>query len=138
MNKFLRATTLWLWGGFIYYVIEILWRGHSHPAMFAVGGFCFLVIGAINNYFPWTLGVLWQALIGAAVVTATELISGLILNVWWGLGIWDYTQMPFNFAGQICLPYIAAWVFVAAFAIWLDDELRYRLFGEQKQKYRIL
>jgi len=137
-DKLLKAGTLWLWGGFIYYAIEMVWRGHSHPAMFAVGGLCLLIVGGINNHIPWGLAFLWQALLGGAVITAAELASGLILNKWLGLGIWDYSQAPFNFAGQICLPFSAAWVFLAAFAIWLDDYLRYKLFAEEKPHYKFL
>ncbi|GHU95037.1 hypothetical protein FACS1894208_07160 [Clostridia bacterium] len=138
MSKTLRAVTLWLWGGFVYYLIEVLWRGYSDPSMFVVGGFCFLVVGAINNFFPWALGFVWQSVIGAAVITAAELISGVALNVWAGLGIWDYSQMPFNFMGQICLPYSLLWVPVSAFAIWLDDYLRWKLFSEQKPQYKLI
>jgi uncharacterized membrane protein len=137
-DKALKSATLWLWGGFLYYVIELLWRGHSHPAMFAVGGLCFLLIGGINNRVPWGLGFLWQALGGGAIITATELISGLILNVWVGLGVWDYSQMPFNVMGQICLPYSLLWILISAFAIWLDDNLRWKLFNEQKPQYKLI
>ena len=138
MSRALRAATLWLWGGAVYYLIEVAWRGYSHPSMFVVGGFCFLVIGAVNNIFPWALGLVWQSVIGAAVITAAELTSGLVLNVWAGLGIWDYSQMPFNFMGQICLPYGLLWILISAFAIWLDDYLRWRLFSEQKPQYKLI
>lgn len=138
MDRVLKAITLWLWGGFLYYVIEVLWRGYSHPAMFAVGGLCFLLIGSINNIFPWSLGLLWQSLIGAAIITITELISGLIFNVWLGLGIWDYSDVPLNFFGQICLPFSAMWVILAGVAVCLDDYLRWRLFNEEKPHYKFI
>jgi uncharacterized membrane protein len=137
VNKALKSATMCIWGGFLYYAIELLWRGHSHPAMFAVGGVCFLLVGGINDRVPWELGFIWQALIGGAIITATELASGLILNKWLGLGIWDYSRMPFNFMGQICLPYSAAWVGLAAFAVWLDDYLRFKLFGDDRPHYKL-
>lgn len=138
MDRVLKAVTLWLWGGFLYYVIEVLWRGYSHFSMFFVGGLCFYFVGEINNIFPWSLGLLWQSLIGAAIITATELISGLILNVWLGLGIWDYSDVPLNFLGQICLPFSAMWVILAGVAVCLDDYLRWRLFGEDKPHYKFI
>ncbi|MDR2044158.1 MAG: putative ABC transporter permease [Clostridium sp.] len=138
MSRAIRTATLWLWGGFLYYAIEVVWRGYSHPAMFAVGGICFLLIGGINNWFPWTMGLVWQALIGAAAVTATELASGILLNRWLGLGIWDYSRMPLNFLGQICLPFSAAWAALSLFGIWLDDYLRWKLYGEQKPQYKLI
>lgn len=137
-DKVLKIITLWLWGGFIYYAIEMMWRGYSHPAMFAVGGLCFLIIGEINNVFPWDMGLLWQSLIGGAAITVIELMSGLVLNVWLGLAIWDYSGVPLNFLGQICLPFSAAWVLLAGIAIWLDDYLRWRLFNETKPHYKFI
>ena len=52
------------------------------------------------------------------------------------LGVWDYTDMPFNLMGQICLPFSAAWIVVSAAAILLDDWLRWQLYGEDKPHYR--
>ena len=138
LDRVLKSITLWLWGGFIYYAVEMAWRGYSHPTMFVVGGLCFLIIGGINNIFPWDMGLLWQSLLGGVAITAVELISGLILNVWLGLGIWDYSGIPFNLFGQICLPFCGLWVLLAAFAVWLDDWLRWRLFNEEKPHYKIL
>jgi uncharacterized membrane protein len=106
--------------------------------MFAVGGLCFLLIGSINGLFPWSMGIAWQALIGAAAVTLVELVCGIILNVWLGLGIWDYSSLPLNLFGQICPQFAAAWIPLAAFGVWLDDYLRYRLFGEEKPHYKCI
>jgi hypothetical protein len=137
MSRLLRLTTLWLWGGFLYYCIEIAWRGSSHPAMFIVGGCCFILLGGINNWFPWTLGLVWQALIGAAAVTLMELVSGLIINRWLGWGVWDYNDMPFNVAGQICLLYSLLWILLSLIGILLDDYFRWRLFDEKKPRYTL-
>jgi hypothetical protein len=137
INKALKLTTLWLWGGFIYYLIEIAWRGYSHPSMFILGGICFVTIGGINNYFPWRLGLAWQALIGAGIITALELITGLIVNRWLGLGVWDYSGLPLNVLGQISLLYSFFWIPLAAVAVLLDDILRWKLYGEQKPIYTL-
>lgn len=67
-------------GGAIYVGIEMLWRGHSHPSMFILGGLCFVSIGLINELFPWELGIVWQALIGGTMVTCLEFITGVIVN----------------------------------------------------------
>ena len=138
MSKLLRLMTLWLWGGFVFYCIELLWRGYSYPSMFVVGGVCFLIIGGINNYLPWSIGLVWQSLIGAAAVTAIELASGIVLNIWLGLGIWDYSHLPFNLLGQTCLYYSLIWVALSAVGIFLDDYLRWKLYGEQRPKYTFI
>jgi len=130
--------TLWLWGGFVFYCIELLWRGYSYPSMFVVGGVCFLIIGGINNYLPWSIGLVWQSLIGGAAVTVIELASGIVLNIWLGLGIWDYSHLPFNILGQICLLYSLIWVVLSTVGIFLDDYLRWKLYGEQRPKYTLI
>ena len=137
MAKFLRITTLWLWGGAIYTIIEVLWRGHTHWTMFVLGGVCFLSIGAINEFFSWNMPLVVQGLIGAVQVTALELCAGVILNLWLRLGIWDYSHIPFNLWGQICLPFTAVWFALSVFAVVLDDWLRYWLFKEERPHYTI-
>ena len=138
MGKALKLVTLWLWGGFIYYCIELAWRGFSHPSMFIVGGVCFVLIGGVNNYLPWRMGLVWQALIGAAAVTAVEFVGGLIINRWLGLGVWDYSGVPGNILGQVCLPYFFAWIVLSVVGIFLDDYLRWKLYGEERPHYSIL
>ena len=77
-------------------------------------------------------------LIGAGIVTILELIVGIVVNVWLGLEVWDYSNLPFNFMGQICLPFSFAWTLLSGVAIVVDDYLRYWLFGEEKPHYKIL
>ena len=137
MSKFLRLFTLWLYGGFIYYLIELAYRGHSHPSMFVLGGICFLLVGGLNNYLPWSLGLIQQCAIGGVIVTVAEFIAGCILNIWLGLGIWDYSGVPLNVMGQISLPFTFAWMALSGVAILLDDYLRWKLYGERKPKYKL-
>lgn len=138
MSKLLRLATLWLWGGFIFYCFELLTRGYSYPSMFVVGGVCFLIIGGLNNYLPWEIGIVRQALMGGAAVTTVELAPGVVLNIWLGLGIWDYSGLPLNLWGQICLLYSLLWVALSAVGILLDDYLRWKLFGEQRPQYTLV
>ena len=124
-------------GAFLYLFIEILYRGHTHWTMGILGGACFVLIGLINEILSWETPLLVQGLIGSGIITVLEFISGVILNIWLGLGIWDYSQMPFNLLGQICLPFTIAWFFLSIAAIILDDYLRYWLFKEEKPRYKL-
>jgi uncharacterized membrane protein len=134
----LKTAFLLVVGGLIYILIELLWRGHTHISMFVLGGICFVAIGLINEIFPWDFGFLWQSMIGAVVVTVLEFITGLVVNVWLGLNVWDYSDMPLNILGQICLPFSIAWIALSAIAIVLDDYLRYWLFKEEKPRYKLI
>lgn len=134
----LKLLVLAVIGGAIYVGIEMLWRGHSHPSMFILGGLCFVSIGLINELFPWELGIVWQALIGGTMVTCLEFITGVIVNIWLKLGVWDYSGLPLNILGQVCLPFYFAWVCLSVVAIVFDDYLRYWFFGEEKPHYKIV
>lgn len=138
IKNVIKMVVLLLIGGTTYFGIEMLWRGHSHWTMALVGGICFVLIGAINEYLPWELGMIQQAFTGASIVMCVELIAGLILNVWLKLGIWDYSNMPLNLWGQICLPFFFAWVALSVIAIIIDDYLRYWLFNEEKPHYQLI
>ena len=134
--KSVRPLVLFDIGGFLYVMIEMLWRGRSHWTMFIVGGLCFVLIGAINEVFTFDMPLVRQMAISAVMVTLVELLAGLIINC--NYGIWDYRNMPFNVMGQICLPYTALWFFLSLLAIVIDDYIRYWLFREEKPHYRLL
>lgn len=135
MKALLKYLFLFIVGGIIYFCIETLWRGYSHWAMIGVGGVCFVLCGLLNEVFKWDTVIWKQMLICSIIITDVEFTSGLILNVWLGLGIWDYSNMPFNILGQICLPFTLLWYVLSAPAIILDDYLRYWIFGEEKPHY---
>jgi uncharacterized membrane protein len=137
IKQWLKIFILFLIGGFIYVAIELGFRGHSHWTMFLLGGLCFILIGGLNNYIPWEMSIIKQGVIGALIVTSLEFIFGLILNLYLNLGIWDYSNMPFNILGQICLPFSIAWFFLSLAAIFVDDWLRYVLFKEEKPHYHL-
>lgn len=138
MKPLLKHAALALTGGCLYYAVELLWRGHSHWTMAVLGGVCFVLIGGLNNWLPWDMSLLAQGAAGAAIVTGAELAAGIILNVWLKLDIWDYSDLPFNLWGQICLPFSLAWVLLAVVAVVLDDWLRYWWFGEERPHYRLI
>lgn len=72
------------------------------------------------------------------VITVLEFVFGLIFNIWLGMNIWDYSALPLNIMGQVCLPFTIVWFFLSAVAIVVDDWLRYALWGEEKPRYRLL
>lgn len=137
MKNYHKDLILWVFGGLLYVGIELLWRGYSHWTMFILGGICFVCIGAINEIIPWCMPLWQQALIGTAIITMAEFAVGCIVNLWLGWNVWDYTDVPFNVLGQICLPYILLWIPVSVIGIILDDYFRYWLFEEEKPHYCI-
>lgn len=124
-------------GGLIYSLIEIIYRGNTHWTMFIVGGLCFLLVGWINKFFSWDLALWKQMLIGGTIITAVEFVSGCIINLWLGWNVWDYSHVPLNILGQVCLPFYFAWVGLSLIAIILDDIIRWLFFNEEKPRYKI-
>lgn len=126
MNFWKNAVVGYL-GGMIYVGLELLWRGWSHGSMFVVGGACFLILGEIHRRYGQA-PLLMQAVLGAAAITTMELLSGLFLNVLLGLRVWDYSALPYNLLGQVCLAYFFLWIWVAMAGGALESGLRKRLF----------
>ena len=122
-------------GGMAYFLLEVLVRGYSHYSMFLCGGACFLCCGLLNENMK--IKIISPMDLSALIITAREFITGLIVNIWQKMDIWDYSQLPYNFMGQICLLYSIFWFLVSSVAIVLDDFLRYKIFKEEKPHYKI-
>ena len=135
-NKVIRYITLFLIGGFLYCCIEVITRGFSHISMLIAGGLAFVLIGNLNKTRK-DMSLIGQMFISMIIITAIELVTGLIVNKLMGLNVWDYSNMPYNFQGQICLLFINIWFFLSTFAIIIDDYIRFYFMGEDKPKYKI-
>lgn len=125
-------------GGLLYIILELAWRGRSHWTMFLLGGICFVALGLINEVLPWDMPLWKQILTGACIVVALEFLTGCIVNLWLGWGVWDYSGLPGNILGQICPQYCLLWLPVSLTGIVLDDWLRYRWWGEERPHYRLV
>ena len=132
---------LWFWGGTVYFLLEVAWKtATGKPEMISWTMLVLAVLLTIpvercGEQLPWGVPLWLQALACAALVTAAELAAGLILNVWLGLGVWDYSDLPGNFIGQICPQFAAVWfglclVFIPAF-----DWMRWSVEGGERPKY---
>lgn len=126
MNNFKKSSIFFLIGGIGYGLIEILWRGHTHWSMLSLGGICFTVFGKISSNFK-KVGLLYKSIIGCIFVTAAELIYGIIFNIILKKNVWDYSNVPLNFKGQICLLYSVFWWILGLIFIPLADFLNNRL-----------
>ena len=135
-SKIQKYEFLFFVGATIYVIIEKLYRGYSHWTMFLLAGICFIALGLINEVMPWDMPLLLQMFIGGAIITVLELITGCVVNLWFGWNVWDYSELPFNLWGQISLFSSIIWVGLSLVGIVLDDFIRWKFFGEEKPHYR--
>ena len=97
----------------------------------------FPLLWASNENVKIKISFISQMVLSSVIITVLELITGFIVNIWLKMDIWDYSHLPYNFKGQICLLYSVFWFLVSSVAIVLDDFLRYKLFNEEKPHYKI-
>lgn len=111
-----KTFVLFLFGGAGYGLIEILWRGHTHPSMVLTGGTCLVLIREINRHFR-PRPAIYRGFLCALTVTVVEFFVGCVVNKWLGLGVWDYSDMKFNVMGQVCLLYSIFWFCICVPAV---------------------
>lgn len=128
----------WMLGGVLYGCLEVLWRGHTHWTMMLLAAVLCIPLDITNERMPWRLPLWAQAVIGGLTITAGELAAGLVLNIWLGLAIWDYSGLPCNLWGQICLQYASLWCLLAAPVIVVFDWLDHWLCGGKRPQYRLV
>ena len=110
-QKPVEALFVLLFGGVTYYGIETLLRGWSHWSMAICGAVCFYALYRMNERYR-RISLPLRAITGALFITSVELLAGCLLNLGMGLAVWDYSGMPYQFLGQICLPYSVLWFLV--------------------------
>ena len=111
------------WGGLLYGLIEIFWRGNTHWTMVLTGGACFWLLDRLDRLTGGEPQAA-RCVKGALLITAAELMVGLFFNRLLGFTIWDYSDKPFNLYGQICPLYTIYWYFLCYPAFWLLRLLR--------------
>ena len=141
MKKFIGKLGLFLSCGFIYCMIEILFRGWSHWSMFVLAGFLgVFCIDSINNVLSFDCDYIVQIIISTILCTIGEGISGIILNVWLQLNVWDYSKMTFGtfFFGQCNVLFCFAWMLIISIIIFYCDAYNYYILKIEPCPYYII
>lgn len=80
------------------------------------GGLSFTVFSLISEKLKG-IPFLYKCILGSLTVTAIELVFGSVFNLALGLDVWDYSNIPLNLFGQICLLFSVLWGFLCILAI---------------------
>lgn len=125
--------------GILYVVCEFVFRGYSHISMFLLAGMCGVIfIDTPNNIYSYSLDYSIQVLISTILCTIGEGVTGLIVNKWLLLNVWDYSNMQFGtfFYGQCNLLFVFAWVLlIGLIGIPLCDSYNYYICKDETRPY---
>lgn len=103
-------------GAFAYGLLEVIWRGYSHWSMMIAGGICFIAFSIISEKLKG-VRLLYKCILGSLTVTFVELIFGSVFNLMLKMEVWDYSNIPLNLFGQICLLFSVLWGFLSLIAV---------------------
>ena len=113
-------------GAFLYGGIEVAFRGYTHWSMFLTGGILFYTLYLIFGYVGKGR-ILLKCLMGCVIITTGEFLVGCIVNLTFGMNVWDYSDQVLNVFGQICLIFSLGWFFISIPASLLTDLIRRNL-----------
>lgn len=123
-----------------------IWRDYLNP--FPVYGFgmvaCAVLLYPLKNILEDKLGGIWKPLLASFIVntlvcSAIELTLGLAQNMPDANGVyplWDYSTMPFNFMGQICLQNSLLFGVVATLITWVVFPVLQRVYVKLPEDMR--
>ncbi len=133
LSKFKFYGLIFSVGAVGYCLIELLWRGYTHPSMGDAGGLSFCMIALIQKRLK-PFRFIYRCIASGIGITAIELLFGGVFNLWLGHEVWDYSLMPINLLGQVCLLYTVLWCFLAAPMLIASDLLRQRFYTDKPKR----
>ena len=126
-------------GAAAYMALEACFRGFTFPLMGVCGGLCIVILDKINDFISWRVDLAIQALIGSSLITFMELVIGKIMKYTDLLPMmWDYSDLPLNYDGIICVPFSVIWLFLGVVAIFLADCINYYILEDGERPRYIL
>lgn len=128
-----RNLLKFLFGGVAYGLVEVVWRGYTHPSMVITGGVCFSMICAINSRLS-DHSIFLRSAACALGVTAAEFFVGILVNRIFDMSVWDYSDKWMNLFGQICPLYSAFWFGLCLTVCFMLSEIRLSVISSNFQK----
>lgn len=103
--------------------------------MFICGGLCFLFVGfagkrILENSVNVFVAIIQIMIMGSLIITSLEYITGIIVNVYLKINVWDYSDMRYNVQGQICMAYSMLWALLSLPCVFLNGVIRKYIFEE--------
>jgi uncharacterized membrane protein len=131
MTALFKYAAVFKGGGLVYGALEMAYRGRTHWTMVLTGGSCTILLYLIAVKSREALWKKW--IMGGAAITTIEFLTGIAVNIVFGLNVWNYSHSWLNLHGQICLGYSLLWVGVSVPGIWIMTLIGRRVFKEEQQ-----
>ena len=66
------------------------------------------------------------------IITVAELFTGIVVNELLHMEVWDYSDMKYNYRGQICLTFSAIWAMVSLVCVYMNSLMKMMLFNNKQ------
>ena len=107
-----KNSLIFILGSCAYPTLEVLWRGYTHSSMALAGGVCMVLINRICCERMEKKSLAARCAAGSLIITGVEFALGILVNRVLHLHVWDYSALPMNILGQVCIPFSALWFFL--------------------------
>ncbi|MCI8710837.1 MAG: hypothetical protein HFH23_00865 [Ruminococcus sp.] len=138
MKRLSESLVLGTIGGTIYYSLEVIFRGFSHWTMWALGGLCMVFFGMQGVWVNWQDPLWRQVLRCTLFVGCGEFTTGIIVNKWFKLHVWDYSNQPLQLFGQVCVPFLILFSGLCLLGILFCGYFLHWVYHEEKPAFHIL
>lgn len=127
----------------MYFLIEVVFKTLNHEpekiswTMLIVAIVLSIPLECCGEGLPWDMPLVLQAIICTAIITATEFVVGVFLNICLDMGVWDYSHLPGNILGQICPQFMCVWYLLSFIFIPVFDWIKYAILGGEVPRYNL-
>lgn len=137
MKRFIIKTVILFAFGFVsYMLVELIFRQHTYFMSGIMGGIAVVIIDKFNDWFSFDEDFFFQCVLGGFTITFLELIVGSMMHLCsWMPIMWDYSNVPLNLYGIICVPFTLLWIILSALVIFCADAINYYFLNEEPAPY---
>lgn len=100
-------------------------RGFLNGAICPIYGVGVVIVVQILDPYAHQLGLLY--VLSVLLTTTLEWLTGFVLEKLFHHKWWDYSDIPFNLNGYVCIPFSAAWGLACVFVVRVVHPLIYKV-----------
>ena len=127
----------WLWEGFLYIIKDDVYvnRGFLTGPWLPIYGAGGIMLELL--FHKWRDRPIMTFMSSMILCTVLEYFAGWYLELTWGVKWWDYSSMPLNLHGRICLVSSLLFGLGGMLLVWVINPLFYLLYRKIPGKVRI-